>query len=69
MAARINGCTNVVFNKMDILEGLNSWCLYEGPNLYQFDTRQDIELWLSGKLELEANEDIKVMFSGDKEFI
>jgi len=69
MAARINGCTKVVFNKMDVMEGLNSWCLYDGPNLYQFESRQDIELWLSGKLELEVNEDMDVIFSGDKEFI
>ncbi len=69
MAARINGCTQVVFNKMDVLEGLNSWCLYDGPNLYQFEQREDIELWLSGKLELEVNEEIDVIFSGDKEFI
>jgi len=69
MATRINGCTKVVFNKMDVLEGLDSWCLYEGPSLYQFDTRKDIELWLSGKLELEVSEHIDVMFSGDKEFI
>tara|TARA_A200000159_G_scaffold159589_1_gene178428 strand:- start:6189 stop:7196 length:1008 start_codon:yes stop_codon:yes gene_type:complete len=69
MATRINGCTKVVFNKMDVLEGLKSWCLYDGPNLYQFETRADIELWLSGKLELEVSEDIEVMFSGDKEYI
>jgi hypothetical protein len=69
MATRINGCTKVVFNKMDILEGLDSWCLYDGPNVYQFETRDDIELWLSGKLELDVNEEIEVMFSGDKEYI
>lgn len=69
MATRINGCNKVVFNKMDILEGLNSWCLYEGPNLYQFKKRRDIEAWLSGKLELEVDDGIDVMFSGDKEYI
>ena len=69
MATRINGCTKVVFNKMDVMEGLNSWCLYDGPNLYQFDSRGDIELWLSGKLEIEVDEKIEVMFSGNKEFI
>jgi len=69
MAARINGCTKVIFNKMDVMEGLNSWCLYEGPNLYQFDSRKDIEMWLSGKLELEVDEEVDVIFSGNKEFI
>jgi adenylosuccinate synthase len=69
MASRINGINKIVFNKMDILEQINEWCLYDGPNLYQFKTREDIELWLSSKLQLEVNEDISIMFSGDKEFI
>jgi adenylosuccinate synthase len=69
MAARINGTTKVVFNKMDVLEEVDSWCLYEGPNLYSFKSRDDIETWLSGKLELEVSEGIDVIFSGDKEFI
>ena len=69
MAARINGTTKVVFNKMDILEEVGSWCLYDGPNLYQFESRNDIELWLSSKLELEVDDKMEVMFSGDKEFI
>ena len=54
---------------MDILEAVNSWCLYDGPNLYEFKTREDIEMWLSGKLQIEVDEDIDVMFSGDKEKI
>ena len=69
MASRINGVTKVVINKMDILESLNSWCLYDGPNLYEFKTRDDIEMWLSGKLKLEVNPNVEVMFSGDKEYI
>ena len=69
MATRINGCNKVVFNKMDVLDGLDAWCLYDGPNLYQFETRSDIETWLEGKLELEIDDNIEVMFSGHKEFI
>jgi len=69
MASRINGINKIVINKMDILEAVNSWCLYDGPNLYEFKTRQDIEMWLKGKLHLEVSEDIEVMFSGNKEQI
>lgn len=69
MASRINGVNKLVFNKMDVLEKVNRWCAYEGPNLYEFDSRGDIEYWLTGKLELETNKGIEVMFSGDKEFI
>ena len=69
MASRINGISKLVINKMDILEQLNSWCLYDGPNLYEFKTRQDIEMWLKGKIQLEVDENVKVFFSGDKEYI
>lgn len=69
MASRINGVSKIVFNKMDILEKVDSWCLYDGPNLYQFKTREDMEMWLTGKLHLEVDEDIEIMFSGDKEYI
>ena len=54
---------------MDILDAINKWCLYEGPNLYEFKSQDDIEMWLSGKLELEVNEDMEIIFSGDKEYI
>jgi adenylosuccinate synthase len=69
MATRINGVNKIVFNKMDILEAVNSWCLYDGPNLFEFKTRDDIELWLSSKLQYEVSADIDVMFSGNKEHI
>jgi len=69
MAARINGVNNLVFNKMDILEEVDSWCLYDGPNLYQFKTRSDIEMWLTSKLQIEVMRDMEIMFSGDKEYI
>ena len=36
MAIRINGVNKLVINKMDILEEVDSWCLFEGPNLYNF---------------------------------
>ena len=69
MASRINGCNKIVFNKMDVLEKVNQWCLYEGPSVYEFKNREDIETWLSSKLEVEVNKYIDVKFSGDKEYI
>ena len=69
MASRINGVTKLVVNKMDILEELNAWCLYDGPRLYEFKKREDIEFWIRGRLKLDVNKKIQVMFSGDKEFI
>jgi len=69
MAARINGVNNLVFNKMDILEQTDTWHLYNGPELFQFTNREDMEFWLTNKLNLEVNEDMEIFFSGDKEFI
>jgi len=69
MAARINGVSKVVLNKMDILEQINSWCLYDGPSLFEFECREDIEFWLKSKLKLEVSNNIEVIFSGNKEYI
>jgi adenylosuccinate synthase len=69
MASRINGVSHLVFNKMDILDQLNTWCAYEGPSLYSFQSKEDIEVWLESKLQLEVNKDMNVIFSGDKENI
>ena len=69
MATRINGANKVVINKMDILEKLDSWCLYDGPILFQFDSKKDIEAWMSAKLKMSVDRDLDIMFSGDKEFI
>ena len=68
-ATRINGVNKLVFNKMDIMEEVNKWCLYYGPSLYEFSGRDDAEFWLSSKLLLEVDENIEVFFSGDVENI
>ena len=69
MASRINGANNIVFNKMDVLEEVDSWCAYDGPNLYQFKNREDMEFWITTKIQTEVNPNVEIMFSGDKEFI
>lgn len=69
MASRINGVSKLVFNKMDVLEEVDSWCLFDGPNLYEFKNRDDTEFWIKSKLELEVNSDIEIFFSGNKNCI
>ena len=66
MALRINGVNKLVINKMDILQQLDIWCLYDGPNLYEFRSREDIEMWLESKIESEIMQEVEIMFSGDK---
>ena len=69
MATRINGVTKLVINKMDILDKVDTWNLFNGDNLYEFDNRDDIEFWIQSKILLEVDEDIEFFFSGDKERI
>jgi len=69
MAARINGVDKLVINKMDILDQVNKWRAFNGPHVLEFNSRNDMEIWISSKLQVEVNEDIETMFSGDKEFI
>tara|TARA_Y100001938_G_C8098216_1_gene439611 strand:- start:301 stop:1308 length:1008 start_codon:yes stop_codon:yes gene_type:complete len=69
MASRINGVNKLVINKMDILDELDVWKVYNGPHMLEFDSREDIEFWIRTKLMVEVDEDIETFFSGDKEYI
>jgi adenylosuccinate synthase len=69
MASRINGVNNIVFNKMDVLEEVDTWCAYDGPNLYEFKNRDDMEFWVRTKLHVHVDEEMEILFSGNKEFI
>ena len=51
------------------MEKVNRWCLYNGPNLYEFESKGDMEFWLETKFKLEIDENIEIKFSGHKEFI
>jgi adenylosuccinate synthase len=69
MASRMNGTNKIVFNKMDILDKVEKWCAYDGPHILNFDSRNDMEFWLTTKLQILVDEDIETFFSGDKEYI
>jgi adenylosuccinate synthase len=69
MASRMNGTNKIVFNKMDILDKVEKWCAYDGPHILNFDSRNDMEFWLTTKLQILVDEDIEIFFSGDKEYI
>ncbi len=69
MSSRINGINKLVINKMDVMEQIDKWCAYEGIHLLEFETREDIEFWITSKLQLDVDEDIETFFSGDKEYI
>ena len=69
MAGRMNGTNKIVFNKMDILDKVKKWCAYDGPHILDFESRNDMEFWLTTKLQILVDEDIEIFFSGDKEYI
>ena len=67
-AININGVSHLVFNKADILESLERWVLFSGIHQFEFNSKEDMEMWLTGKSK-ELNENIEIFFSGDKERI
>ena len=50
-AIRINGVTNVVMSKMDILRSLNVWCLYHGGEKLEFSSEQDMKKYIIDRMD------------------
>jgi len=65
-AININGVTDLVFNKMDILDKLGKWVIRKGNQTVQFSNEGYMKDWILTMLEAR---DINVHFSGDKERI
>jgi adenylosuccinate synthase len=67
-AVNINGVTKLVVNKIDVLEKVKFWKLYEGVNALEFSEgahmKEHISHFVNG-----INKDIEVLFSGNKEVI
>ena len=66
MALSINGVNKLVFNKADVLEEVNKFCLYSGINLFEFDTSKDMKYWIEKELEDKVYD---ITFSGNKHAI
>ena len=66
---RLYGVNKLVVNKMDILDQVGRWCVYSGIHVLEFESREDIEFWLSSKLKTETNENLEIFFSSNKEKI
>ena len=65
-AIRVNGVTDLVVNKVDVLEQVNHWSAYENGDKRDFDNGDMMKSWISNKL---SDREINVYFSGDKEKI
>jgi len=67
-ASRINGVTKLVMNKVDILEEMQFWKLYEGINAMEF-SQGDFMLGYIEKFFQNIDPQLEVLFSGNKEAI
>ena len=66
MASNINGVTKLVINKMDILDKVAIWRIFKGPNMFEFDSSDDMEFWIS---EMLKEKSVEVVFSRHKDRI
>ena len=65
-AININGVTDLVFNKMDVLRKLGHWTIRKNGQAFNFSNEDTMKDWILASLK-ERN--INVHFSGDKEKI
>ena len=67
-AVRMNGVTDIVFNKMDVLKQIGEWKFYNGDDLLQFNTEHEVKSWLTSHLSLSPTVS-NIYFSGNKDRI
>jgi len=67
-AVRINGVTDLVFNKMDVLEEIGEWKFYNNNNLVHFDGEEQIKRFLTSHVSNSPTVS-NVYFSGNKDRI
>jgi adenylosuccinate synthase len=65
-AIKINGVTDLVFNKTDILQQMRVWKIKEKDRIYDFDSEEHMKEWIVGKLTTLAPPlSTSVCFSGN----
>ena len=57
----------MVINKMDILEELNVWRIFDGIQLYEFESSEDMQHWVEENVASDYLEEI--FFSRSPEYI
>jgi adenylosuccinate synthase len=67
-AIRMNGVTDLVFNKMDVLREVGEWKFYNDANLMEFEEEAQVKSWLTSHVSL-ASPVSNVYFSGNKDRI
>ena len=56
----------LIINKMDILDEIAKYRIFNGPNMFEFDCSDDMEFWIS---EMLKEKGVEVVFSRHKDRI
>ena len=67
-AVRMNGVTDLVFNKMDVLREIGEWKFYNKGDLIQLQDEQEVKSWLTSLFSNSPTVS-NVYFSGNKDRI
>ena len=67
-AVRMNGVTDLVFNKMDVLREIGEWKFYNNGDVMKLDTEQEVRSWLTSYFSTCPTVS-NVYFSGNKDTI
>jgi len=68
-AVRMNGVTDLVFNKMDVLEQIGEWKIYNGESIVDFQNQEDLKRWVTSYLTFHSSGVNNIYFSGNKDRI
>ena len=68
-AVRMNGVTDLVFNKMDVLENVGEWKMYNGDNTIDFKDKEHLKSWITSYLNFLSSGVNNIYFSGNKDRI
>ena len=63
-AIKINGVSDLIFNKVDILEQMQTWKIKEDDTIYNFECGEEMKDWIVGKLSKLSSRP-RVYFSGN----
>ena len=66
-AININGVTDLIINKVDVLDEIGQWSLYDEGSKKEFRSSIDMQQWISDKIKVLGVKNIN--FSGNKERI
>ena len=66
---RVNNCNICIINKMDVLKNVGVYFLYYNDMLREFDSIQEMQMFICGVLKNNVDKDIQVIFSYSKDKI